>query len=138
MRVTSFRPHGQFTIRTEGRIVITDITGPWNRELIYAWGLEMNPIVRAIGPHVGIAVMHGSMICTHDAMAYLAKVVRFSVEKRQSLGHILVAGRDVEGRGLIDDLYIRMYEGVVEYGLYDSLEPARAHAGRILAQHGLL
>lgn len=138
MSVQSFRPHGRFAIRVEGQIVLSDVTGPWNRELVQAWAAELDPLVSHLGPHVGIATIHHSMASTPEAMALLGKIVRFSASQRQCLAHILVVGPDVEGRLLLAPNFLALYEGVVEYGLHASLDQAVAQAQEILARHGVV
>jgi hypothetical protein len=131
-----FRAHGRFRSTTEGQILVTYVTGPWNRELIKEWMKEMGPVameVAARGPYVGIAVIDESMLCPPDAMELLAKTVKYSAESMGCLANLVVAAPGVEGRHFVEPNYIRMYEGVTLYGFFDTYEEARQRALEILA-----
>ncbi len=130
-----FVPHGQFEAYVEGRLVISQVTGPWNKELIDEWAQALHPLAKAVsadGPHVGIAIIHRSLLCPPDALEGLRKVVLYSVRRMDNIGHAIVADPSVEGRKLLVQTFARIYEGVVPYRLFDNL-PAAKEWG-----HGLL
>ena len=130
-----FRSHGRFISSVEGQVLITYVTGPWNRELVKEWMREMGPVameVSAHGPYVGIAVIEQSMLCPPDAMELLGQAVRFASENLRCLANLVVAAPGVEGRHLVERHYVRIYEGVTQYGFFDTLDEARASAADIL------
>lgn len=135
--VFPFRPHGVFLSRVEGRLMITDVTGPWNRELVEQWVLEAGPVARKLGPHVGIAVIHGSMLCTPDALPVLRRAARHAGASFACVAHVIVAAAAVEGRDFVEPNFIRAYDGVLPLAIFYTLDEARAWALARLAEQGL-
>lgn len=132
-----FRPHGRFRSTQEGQVLITYVTGPWNRELIKEWIREMGPVameVAARGPYVGIAVIDGSMLCPPDALELLGQTVKYSSEHLRCLANLVVAAPEVEGRNFVEPNYVRIYEGVTRYGFFNTLDEARQRAAEILSE----
>lgn len=134
-----FRPHGSFSLRVEGRLVISHITGPWNKELVTAWAKACQPegkILSDSGPYVGIAVIGASMLCPPDAMETLRRAVRYSATRQRCIAHVIVAGASVDGRGFLEPVFARIYEGVVEHRIFHELDEARAWSLAHLAANG--
>jgi hypothetical protein len=126
---TPFRAHGKFTIRVDGQIIVSDVTGPWNKELVEAWGLQVYPTAKELaanGPNAGIAIVHESMLCPPDALASLKLLVQYSATKLKCVSHCIVANRDTAGRDLLEATFARIYEGVVAYQLFDNFDDALA------------
>jgi hypothetical protein len=59
------RQHGEFACHVDGRLIVSDVVGPWNLELVQAWAAELHRHASLMtpGPHVGIAIVHGSILC---------------------------------------------------------------------------
>jgi hypothetical protein len=126
---TTFRSHGTFTIRVDGPIIISDVVGPWNKELVEAWGKQVHPFIKelaAAGPNAGIAIVHESMMCPADALASLRLLVQYSATKMNCVSNVIVASRDTLGRDLLEATFARIYEGVIAYRLFDNLDEAMA------------
>ena len=125
----TFRPHGSFSTRVEGSLIISDITGPWNKELVAAWALQCYPMATALsksGPYVGIAVISGSMLCPPDAMEALRRAVKYSATSLRCTAHVIVADAGVDGRDFLEPVFARIYEGVVAHRIFYDLDAARA------------
>ncbi|UUZ49455.1 hypothetical protein LP420_03915 [Massilia sp. B-10] len=91
---SAFRPHGKFATRVDGRLIISEVTGPWNKELVQYWGQRCLPeatLVAAGGPWVGIAIIHESMLCPPDALAVLRRIAAHSASALQCAAHVIVA-----------------------------------------------
>ncbi len=134
---TTYPMHGKFTIRVDGQIIVSDVTGPWNKELVEAWGVQVYPTAKALaanGPNAGIAIVHESMLCPPDALASLKLLVQYSVTKLNCVGHCIVASRDIAGRDLLQATYARIYEGIVAYQLFDNFDDAMAWSRKQLAK----
>ncbi len=134
---TTFRAHGKFTFRVDGQVIVSDVTGPWNKELVEAWGQEVYPTAKglaAIGPNAGIAIVHESMLCPPDALASLKLLVQYSATKLNCVSHCIVATRDTAGRDLLQATFARIYEGIVAYQLFDNLDEAMAWSQAQLAK----
>jgi len=132
-----FAAHGQFRTWVEGRVIFSEVLGPWNRELVHECVRELDAHARLLapdGPHVGVAVVRGSMLCPPDAFAALRQAIVYSATRLHCIGNALVAAPDVEGRALVWPMYERMYAGVSEYRLADDIDSARAWALALLAR----
>lgn len=117
--------------------MITEVTGPWNRELIDYWAQQSFAQASALsaeGPYVGIALIRESMLCPPDALETLRKVVKYSATKLNCVANVIVADRSVEGRHLMEPTFAKIYEGVVEHRFFYELEPAMAWSRGYLAQ----
>lgn len=125
----AFRPHGKFTTRVDGRLIVSEVTGPWNKELVEYWGTCCLPAARelaASGPWVGIAVIRESMLCPPDALAVLRGIVAHSATRLHCAAHVIVAGADVDGRDFLEPIFARVYEGLVEHAIFYTFDEARA------------
>jgi hypothetical protein len=135
----AFRPHGKFSTRVEGRLMISDVTGPWNKELVQYWGQRCYPEAKALsehGPYVGIAIIHESMLCPPDALEALGQIVRFSATRLHCIAHVIVADAAVDGRDFLEPAFARIYEGVVAHEIFYTLDEARAWSLALLKEHG--
>lgn len=134
-----FRSHGQFATRVEGRLIISEVTGPWNKELVEEWAYGSQPVVQAMaahGPHIGIAVISGSMLCTPDALMSLRRAAAHAAAHLGCLAHVIVASRDVEGRDFVEPNFVRAYDQVLPLAIFYTLEEARAWSLARLAEAG--
>ncbi|QYF93658.1 hypothetical protein KY495_23920 [Massilia sp. PAMC28688] len=134
-----FRPHGHFVSRVEGKIIISEVTGPWNKELVEEWAIGSQPVALALskhGPHVGIAVISGSMLCTPDALKVLREAAEYTARQLNCLAHVIVADKTVEGRDFVEPNFFRAYEGVMPLAIFYTLDEARAWALAQLAAAG--
>lgn len=130
-----FVPHGQFDAYVDGRLVISRVTGPWNKELVDAWALALHPLAKAVcadGPHVGIAIIQESMLCSPDALEVLRRVVLYSVQHLDNIAHVIVADASVEGRTLLAPTFASIYAGVVSHRLFETLPEAKEWANALL------
>ena len=131
-----YRPHGTFSTYVEGQLMFSEITGPWNKELVEYWGQYCYPQAKAlsdVGPYVGIAIIHGSMLCPVDALESLRRVVRYSATKLRCIAHVIVADASVDGRDFIEPVFARVYEGLVQHAIFYNVEDARAWSLALLA-----
>ncbi|MES2103288.1 MAG: hypothetical protein V4634_04660 [Pseudomonadota bacterium] len=132
-----FTPHGQFRLHAEGRIVVSEVTGPWNVELVQNWATEVRPYslqMQPGGPWGGIAIIRESMLCTPDAMDALGKIVAYGVENFGCIAQVVVASPDVAGRGVVEPAFQRIYEGVCAYNFFYEYEEARDWLNRLILE----
>lgn len=119
--------------------MLSDITGPWNKELVQYWGQRCYPAAKALseqGPYIGIAIIHESMLCPPDALEALAHIVRLSATKLRCIAHVIVADAKVDGRDFLEPAFARIYEGVVAHRIFYSLDDARDWSLAYLKQYG--
>lgn len=136
---SAFRPHGKFSTHVEGRLIVSEVTGPWNKELVEYWGLHCYQAARELsdsGPFVGIAVIRNSMLCPADALEALGRVVRHSATKLHCIAHVIVADASVDGRDFLEPVFARVYEGVVEHAIFYTFEEAREWSLALLRENG--
>lgn len=133
---SAFRPHGKFTTRVEGRLIVSEVTGPWNKELVDYWGTRCLPDAKALaatGPWVGIAVIRESMLCPPDAMESLRRIAHHSGAKLNCIAHVMVADASVDGRDFLESAFARIYQGAVEHAIFYTYDEARAWSLALLA-----
>lgn len=133
---SSFRPHGTFNTRIEGRLIVSEVTGPWNMELVQHWGKSCLPVateLAATGPWIGIAVIRESMLCPPEALAALRRIVAHSATQLHCAAHVIVAGPEVDGRDFLEPIFARVYEGLVEHAIFYTFDEARAWSLALLA-----
>jgi hypothetical protein len=137
--VTGFQPHGEFKAYVEGRLIVSDVVGPWNRELVDKWSAEMYTLVtqmRQSGPHVGLAILRGSMLCTPDALAAMAQALQYGTAKGGCIGNAVVVDAGVEGRTLMLPTYDKLYDESAPHRFFYEADSARTWALSLLAARG--
>jgi hypothetical protein len=134
-----FQPHGEYKLRLEGRVLISELVGPWNLELVDTWMKAAHPMVKelaATGPHVHMTIVTGSLLCPPEALDRLAEVIVYTTAKMQCIGNPVVASANVEGRALFEPMYARIYDGSPPRGLFLDYESAMAWSRELLAEKG--
>ena len=131
-----FRPHGRFHIWIEGQLLLTEVTGPWNRELIEYWAAQARQLTQEFSadrPYVAITTVYDSILCPSDAIDRIAQAIEFSHTNLPCLENLMVAAHDVEGRELVQSTYRRI--GIRRF--YTKFEDAKAWAEQALREHQL-
>jgi hypothetical protein len=137
--MSEFRPHGEYKLRLEGRVLVSELVGPWNLELVDTWMKAAHPMVKALaatGPHVHMTIVTGSLLCTPPALDRLAEVIVYTTAKMRCIGNPVVAAADVEGRALFEPMYARIYDGSPPRGLFLDYASAKAWSLELLAAEG--
>ena len=137
--VTRFQPHGEFTTTVDGRLIVSDVLGPWNRELVDKWAAEIYVLVtqmRLSGPHVGLAVLRGSMLCTPDALVAMEQALRYGTAKGGCIGNAVAIDAGVEGRALMLATFDKLYDERAPHRFFYDFDSARAWALSLLAAQG--
>jgi hypothetical protein len=132
-----FRTHGEFSCYCEGQVLITELTGPWNIELVEEWCEFVTPHTLALsarGPYVGVARIHRSMLCPPDAMERLSKIVHYATRHLHCICNVVVVGHDVEGRHFVEPTFVKIYGDTVPYKFFYELEEAKAWAHALLGE----
>lgn len=134
-----FRIHGEFKSHVDGQVVVTEVTGPWNKELVEAWSAFMYPIaleVSARGPYVGVALIRGSMLCPPDALESLRRAANYAAKHLKCLCHVVVVGPEVEGRGFVEPSFVQIYRDNIPYKFFYDIDEAMAWSHELLRLHG--
>lgn len=133
-----FPPHGKYKIYCDGRLLVSEVVGPWNIEFIRDWSTAAIPLceeLKAQAPWIAIAMISGSMLATPEAMDALRKVIQNSVQHYGCIAHVLVAKPEVAGRGIVEWAFQRTYDGLTQSAFFDDYESAKAWSLALLASH---
>ena len=125
---SAFRAHGSIHTRIEGRLIVSEVTGPWNRELVDDWALHTYHDALTLsetGPWVALGIFLESMMCTPDALDSIRRTVQYSAVKLRCVGYAIVADPSVEGRELLAPTFAAIYAGVVPYQMFSNVADAR-------------
>ncbi len=126
---SAFRPHGRFSTRVEGQLLVSEITGPWNKELVEYWGQYCYPSALRLseaGPYIGIAHIRESMLCPADAIETLRHIAYLSATRLRCLANVIVADAGVDGRDFLEPVFARAFEGVIDHAIFYDMDAARA------------
>ncbi|OYU45804.1 MAG: hypothetical protein CFE44_05595 [Burkholderiales bacterium PBB4] len=136
MHKSIFVPHGEFKIRTEGQVIISEIHGPWNVEMMRAWGQSFAPVAQALcvsGPVGSIGAYSHSLLTSPDSIALLGKLLRYGVEHYQVACTADVYDASVEGYVLGPRIFKSVYEGVVPSRSFARLADAVSWVNTVLS-----
>lgn len=117
----------------EDQFLLTEVTGPWNRELVDYWAQQALPLAQSFSsslPYVAITTVHESILCPPDALERIAQVVDYAIKKLPCLGHAIVADHTVSGR----DIVRFSYEKIQLEHIFDNLHQAKTWARELLEQ----
>lgn len=130
-----FSQHGTFSNRIEGRLLFSEIVGPWNFEMVANWAKDSYPQALSLshdGPWVFIAIMHGSMLCPPEAMTEMRRSARYAAAHLGVIANLFVAEEGTEGFLLMDAPYAKLYGDFGVYQRFTSLDLAKSFAEQLL------
>lgn len=129
-----FRPHGRFKVWMEGQLLITELTGPWNRELVEYWAAQAFQLASTFSaerPYVGITIVHDSILCPADAIDRIARAIEVSHSKLHCIENVIVAADDVDGKELVKSTYHRI--GLRHF--FNNFDSAKMWAEQTITKH---
>lgn len=130
-----FRPHGKFRVWIEEQLLITELTGPWNRELIEYWAAHALPLASQFSvehPYIAITIVHESILCPGDAIDRIARAIEYSRNQLHCIENVIVAADDVDGKDLLKSTYHRI--GLQHF--FDDFDSGKRWAEQAIIQHG--
>lgn len=122
-----FRVHGSVDFHRDGQILIADIGGPWNIELIDLYRQRIAEYVPALaegGVWGLILIIHGAALCPPDAIEGIRQGVREQAEKWKRVCTSYVIAPEVIGHRVMDRVWRGIYEHIMPVGIFDTLEEA--------------
>ncbi len=134
-----FRAHGSIQTRIDGRLIVSEITGPWNRELVDDWALHTYHDALKLsetGPWVALGIFLESMMCTPDALDSIRRTVQYSAVKLRCVGYAIVADPAVEGRDLMAPTFAAIYHDLVPFKMFSDVDAARVWSQEQLRLNG--
>jgi hypothetical protein len=141
MKISGFPIHGEFKSQffPDERLVISEITGPWNVELVQAWGKSIEPLFDQLDPKAAngaIAHHHVSILNTPQAVDLHRAIIKKGVNRYGLVAIASVVAPGVEGASLAEKLLANVYSGVVEHQIFSCPEEARVWMKAKLAPQG--
>ena len=133
--MTRFSQHGTFSNRTEGQLLISEVEGPWNIELVSNWTKDSTPHALSLsqrGPWIFVVVIHGSMLCPLDALAEMRRIVQYAAGHLGVIANLLVADPSTEGYDFMNLQYAKIYSDLNYYQRFTGLEEAKSFAQGML------
>ncbi|MBX9901736.1 MAG: hypothetical protein K2Y28_13215 [Burkholderiaceae bacterium] len=122
-----FQAHGKFYLRIDQDLLITEVQGPWNAELVKLWAQETRPLVEKLaeqGNWASLAIVKGSLLSTPEAMTILSEVMHFAVINRNMIASAKVITSEVEGFGLVEPSFRQMYTNLCPFDFFDDADSA--------------
>ena len=132
-----FRLHGKFEVHVEGQLLIGEVEGPWNRELVEYWAQQSKTLLaefNAQRPYMAITTMHGSMLCPPDALERIGQAVKYGNQHFHCKGNLIVAAKGVDGVDLVRSAYAKI--GITQF--FQTLDEAKDYASCVLAKHDMI
>jgi hypothetical protein len=100
MAFGTFSPHGTFHIRLEGQILVQEVGGPWNLEMVNVWASSLLPYahqLEARGRWSALVVFEGSLLTSPDAIQRMRQFVNYSTQSFCEVACAAAASPEVEG-----------------------------------------
>ena len=135
--VSEFAAHGECTVSIEDRLLLTRVSGPWNRELVELWAADALQGARQLsvqGRWAMLVIVSQSMLSTADAVVALGKSIRQLLAQSHPIASVYVAVPGTEGRGMVNAGLERMHHGMTPVRFFDSETEARAWLAEQLAE----
>ncbi len=122
-----FRPHGQFLVRADGRIAVSEFVGPWNVELVKQWGHAITSIAQqlsALGPYVSLTKISSTAAISPESLSLLRKITALA-QAHGLVATALVIAPDVEGAVFARSMYAPAFDGVIPFRIFETIDEGR-------------
>jgi hypothetical protein len=123
-----FKPHGKADFRVEGQLILIELEGPWNAELveqIHERVVELKATLIANGKWGLLIIISNSLLCPLETIDTIKRTVLEDAEQNGHAAVGLVAARSVEGRGLLEAWYCKLYDGICPVAFFETLDEAK-------------
>jgi len=124
-----FSIHGEVAFTRQGQILVTDVQGPWNAELIELYKAQMKPYVAEMaqaGPWGLILVLHNEAACPLDAIEGIRRGVIEQAKNWRRVCTSYVIAPDVLGYRAMDPVWRNIYRDVIPCEIFERREDALA------------
>lgn len=132
-----FKAHGQVCVTLAPGLSLSRVSGPWNRELVKEWMTaftHLAPAMAQLGPHAGVAEITGSALATADALALMRNAVAYGAARHRLRVCAIVAASGVEGQPLVGAMFAQVFDGLVPFRPFSTMEQAQAWCLHTLGQ----
>ena len=125
---SQFQPHGSYTARIEGRILVAHTTGSWNKEMFQESVRIAGPLILELnqsGPWAYVAVVEETMVYHQEVLAKASVWVQGAYASELKAA-AWVLRPDLEGYRLLKPAYAKAYGGYLPNEVFGTLEEASA------------
>ncbi len=133
-----FAPHGEFSVSTEGRILVVRTTGPWNEELIQLYSQTVADNVEALAgaPWGMLGVISEEGLHTPNSFsATVATVRRHRTQGRTASAVVL---HQVSAPEVVRNIFTKLYTEAGEpFAFFDDEASARSWLMERLREAGV-
>lgn len=132
-----FSIHGEVAFTRLGQILVADVQGPWNAELIELYKAQMTPYVAEMaktGPWGLILVVHNEAACPPDAIEGIRRGVIEQAKNWHRVCTSYVIAPDVLGYRVMDRVWLNIYRDVIPCEIFEQREDALAWTELQLAE----
>ncbi|QYK03078.1 hypothetical protein [Shewanella psychrotolerans] len=122
-----FPAHGSVEISCSNQIIVANIGGPWNLELIKIYREKMVTLFNQLKPNEPwglIVCIHNSATCPPDAIELIKKGVQSDSIKNHRICTSYVISKETEGRRLMDPIWRKIYLNVMPFEIFPTLDEA--------------
>lgn len=131
----SFSVHGAVSFAQQGQILIADIQGPWNMELIELYKEKAAPYVQELsakGAWGLIIDIRNEASCPQDAVEGIRRGVIEQAANWHRVCTAYVIAPDVVGYHIMDRVWRGVYKDIIPFDIFEKREQALAWVGQIL------
>jgi len=131
-----FEPHGDTQFLIEEQMLLVELRGPWNAELIDAYARQSRPLMAglsAAGRWGVIAITQTSTMFTDDGAQRLRDLLQKPSSAINRAATAFVIAPEVEGYRLCDPLLHEIYDPIAPFEIFESLPPAKAWVRALIA-----
>jgi hypothetical protein len=122
-----FPVHGDVEIQVNGQIIIANVVGPWNLELVQLSRSLTAPHINEVvkNGHWGLIVcIYGSAICPPDALELIKRGADRDIIEGQRVCTCYVMAPETEGYNLMPPIWRDIYRGKTPFDIFATLEEA--------------
>ncbi len=130
----AFPVHGESTVTHTGQIVLAEVEGPWNLELIRLYRKQMAAVIPAVekqGAWVLVVRLHRTAICPMDAIDLIRQGIAQDADSHR-VATCYVMTPQLEGYLIMKPVWRKLYEGLMPFEVFESLEDAQQWAEQML------
>jgi len=134
-KVDRFPAHGSFTLDICDRLLLVDVLGPWNAELVAAYQKQLDraaTTLAADGDWAVVVQVFGSALFTPEAMHSM----QVKAGQQRALGRCATAyviDDEVEGSHVVESALRSIYAPSQAFAVFREVPPALAWAGAQLS-----
>jgi hypothetical protein len=123
-----FRPHGKAEFRVEGQLMFIDLEGPWNTELVeqsHVRLADLKAMLTANGKWGLLIIVSNSLLCSLETFDLMRRLVLEDAAQNGYAAVGFVAAYSVEGRGLLEPMFCKLFEGICPVAFFETLDEAK-------------